>query len=233
MSVLGLLPPYTLEDVREAYRQKVMAAHPDRGGKAADFVRLSEAYDRALEFVTFRGDRRAWIGAQVECHLLQEEVAAEVRRLGGSVEVERIDWIRQSWGDDFVLLADRVRAVRVPGLADGDAFLALLARRRPPYLTGLDLSGGKVTDAGLRHLAGCELLRWLDVSGTGVTPAGLRAVLGGLPALRWLNVRGTRAGWWGRWLLRRSFPQVSVVATSGGAPGSGPPAAALFPLAGG
>jgi hypothetical protein len=233
MAVLGLLPPYTLEDVREAYRQKVLAAHPDRGGNAADFVRLSEAYDRALEYVTFRGDRRAWIAAQVEVHLLQEDVTAAVRRLGGRVEVERIDWIRRSWGDDFVLLADRLRSIRVPALADGDAFLAFLAGRRPPYLTGLGLAGGKVTDAGLRHLPGCELLRWLDVSGTQVTAAGLREVLGGLPSLRWLNVKDTAVGWWDRRRLRQAYAEVDVLSTSADAPDPDPLSPTLVPAPGG
>ncbi len=222
MAVLGLLPPYTAEDVREAYRTRVLAAHPDRGGNAADFVRLSEAYDRALEYVTFRGDRRAWIATQVECHLAQEETAAEVRRLGGEVELERVDWVKHSWGDGFALLAERLRCVRARGLADGDGLLAYLAGRRLPYLTGLDLAGSKVTDAGLRHLADNDVLQWLDLSTTQVSYAGLRGLLKGLPSLWWLNTKGSGVGWLRRRLLRRAYPQVRVVSEPPGAPGTTP-----------
>ena len=166
MAVLGLLPPYALEDVREAYRQRALTAHPDRGGNADEFNRLSEAYDRAIEYIKFHGDRRAWIAMRVECHLLQEEVAAEVGRRNGQIDVERMDWLKDSWGEGFELLGDQLRGVRVRGLADGDAFLQFLARRPLPFLIGLDLAASHVTDAGLSQLYGCSTLRWLDLSGT-------------------------------------------------------------------
>jgi hypothetical protein len=215
MAVLGLLPPYTLEDVKAAYRDKVLQAHPDRGGNPADFVRLQEAYERAVEYASFRGDRRAWIAHQVEIHLRQEEIAAEVGRLGGVVQREAIDWLKHSLGDGFPLLADRMRLIRVHGVAAGDAFLAYLAEkpRRAPYLTELDVSGCGITDAGLAKLAGYEVLRRLDVSATAVTARGLRALLRTLPLLEWLNVGRTSLGWWSRWRLRRAFHKVEVVTT--------------------
>src|SRR5262249_30504000 len=126
MAVLGLAPPYALEDVREAYRQRALTAHPDRGGNADEFNRLSEAYDRAIEYVKFHGDRRAWIAMRVECHLLQEEVTAEVQRRKGQIDVERMDWLKDSWGEGFELLGDQLRAIRVRGQADGDRFAEYL-----------------------------------------------------------------------------------------------------------
>jgi hypothetical protein len=218
MLVLGLLPPYTLEDVREAYRQKAFAAHPDRGGDAAEFNRLSEAYDRAIEYVTLQGDRRAWIAAQVECHLAQEEAAAEVRRRGGQVEYENMAWVKATWGEGFELLADRLRSIRARGLADGDAFLTFLSGRHLPYLSGLDLANSRVTDSGLRHLAGFSVLQWLDLSGTDVTLAGVREALGHVAALAYLNVKGTRIGWLGRRSLAKQFPRLRVVAAEPGGP---------------
>src|SRR5215475_3178229 len=80
MAVLGLLPPYELADVKAAYRDKVLVAHPDRGGDPADFLRLQQAYDQAVEYATFRRSRRAWMAAMVEPHLQQEQVIAEVLR---------------------------------------------------------------------------------------------------------------------------------------------------------
>jgi hypothetical protein len=212
MAVLGLLPPYELEDVKAAYRDKVLVAHPDRGGDTADFIRLQQAYDQAVEYATFRRSRRAWMAAQVEPHLLQEKLIAEVLRRGGRVEVERFDWMEKSWGDGFPVLAERLRHVYVRDMADGNSFLAFLADHRPPYLVGLDVAGSRVSGEGLRRLAGYQLLRWLDVSGTDVDGPALQSLLSCLPSLEWLNVRKTRLGWWGRWRLRRARPRLRVVA---------------------
>ena len=187
-------------------------AHPDRGGDPADFIHLKHAYDQAVEYATFRGNRRAWIAAQVEPHLQQEEVIAEVLRRGGRVEVERFAWMEKSWGDGFPLLAERLRHVYVRDMADGDRFLAFLADHRLPYLVGLDVAGSRVSGEGLRGLAGYELLRRLDVSGTDVDGPALQSLLNYLPSLEWLNVRNTRLGWWGRWQLRRARPGLRVVA---------------------
>jgi hypothetical protein len=212
MAVLGLLPPYAFEDVQEAYRQKVMAVHPDRGGDPVEFIKVSDAYDKAVEYVKSGGNRRVWIAAQVERHLLQEEVSEEVRRLGGKVEFESIDWVGQYWGEGFSDFAHRLRCIRVRGLTDGDKFLEFLSKRRPPYLIGLDIAESKLTDAGLAYLAGCEILHWLDLARTGVTYHGLRPVLDRLVHLQWINVRGTRLSWWGQWLLARKYRQVHFAA---------------------
>lgn len=212
MATLGLLPPYALEDVREAYRQRVLKAHPDRGGDAAEFVRLSEAYDKAVEYVTFRGDRRAWIATQVEHHLALEEVTAAVRERGGNVEVESMEWVKESWGEGFEVLASRLRCIRVRDQADGDAFLAYLKSKPLPYLAGLDLRSCVITDAGLESLAGREVLQWLDLAGTAVTHRGVNDLLSRLPSLAWLNVRGTDVGWLRRQMLQRSYPHVKLVA---------------------
>jgi len=209
MVVLGLLPPYELEDIKAAYRAKALVAHPDKGGDPADFMRLKDAYDQAVEYSKFHGSRRAWIAAQVEQYVRQEEVIAEVLRRGGRVEIERLDWIEKSWGEGFSHLADRLRHIYVRGMTDGDTFLEFLATQRPPYLVGLDVSGSRVSGPGLRRLADFEILRWLDVSGTNVDRATLQALLSNLPSLERLNVRKTRLGWLGRWKLRR--PQLRVV----------------------
>src|SRR5262249_8332230 len=160
----------TLEDVKSAYRDKVWHAHPDRGGATTDFLKIQEAYEQAVEYVAFCGDRRKWIAVQVECHLRQREAAAEVERLGGQVEFEEIDWLKRSVGD-FALLADRLRVIRLRNAAADDAFMTFLAEQPPrtPYLTELDLAGSRVTDKGLQALAGLGLLRRLDLSGTKVT----------------------------------------------------------------
>ena len=49
MMTLGLLPPYTREDIQAAYREKAKTTHPDHGGSVTDFEELHEAYERAQQ----------------------------------------------------------------------------------------------------------------------------------------------------------------------------------------
>lgn len=226
MATLGLLPPYSPEDVRMAYRTKALLAHPDRGGSATAFAALHDAYERAREYAEFYASRRRWLGVQVEHYLRQEEVVAEVRRLGGQVELETLDWIKRWIGEDFAAVTDRLRGVRLRGLADGDRALNYLAAHKPvlQYLLSLDLAGTRLSDEALLHLGGLEVLRRLDLAATPVSRRGLR-VLHGLPELEWLNLAGTSIGPWGRWRLRRSFPRLQVVSVRhpAGPPVSGGP----------
>src|SRR5262245_40026893 len=91
MVLLGLVPPYDVETVKQAYLQKARQAHPDRGGKPADFVRLQEAFERATHYAEFKASRLRWLGAQVERYAQQEVVIAQLHDLGAQVETERID----------------------------------------------------------------------------------------------------------------------------------------------
>jgi hypothetical protein len=211
MVTLGLLPPYTREDVQAAYHEKAKTAHPDRGGSASAFEELHEAYQRALEYLKFHLDRRQWLAAQVERYAAQEVVANEVRRLGGSVEIEQIDWIKRSFGD-FAIVTERLRGIRLRGQTEGDAFLKYLAEHAAglSYLLSIDVSGSQISDDGVLQLQALKTLRRLDVSGTPISDKAL-LVVGKLPTLEWLNLAGTRIGWWTRWRLRRSFPRLRVV----------------------
>jgi hypothetical protein len=202
MVTLGLLPPYTLSDVKSAFRVKALETHPDRGGAKADFMKIHEAYNQAMEYVQFTGDRRRWIADQVECHLRQQEVAAEVERLGGQTEFEEPDWMMPCVGD-FVVLADRLRVIKLQNTAADDAFLAFLAGQSPraPYLTDLNLAGASVTDKGLQELRGLRQLRRLDLSGTRVTSRRLQAAVRSLTSLEWVGVAGSGVGWLSRWRL--------------------------------
>jgi hypothetical protein len=187
MVTLGLLPPYTREDVQAAYREKAKTTHPDRGGSATDFENLHEAYERAQEYVRFHLNRRQWLAAQVERYAAQDMVVNEVRRLGGAIEVEQLDWMKRSFGD-FAVVTEMLRGIRLRGRADGDAFLKYLAE----------------------HAAALEYLLWLDLSGCQISDQG---VVEGVPNLEWLNLAGTSIGWWGRWRLRHSFPRLRVLTT--------------------
>lgn len=204
MSVLGLLPPYELADIKAAYHSKALVAHPDRGGDPADFMRLKDAYDHAVDYFNYNGSRREWIAGQVEQYLRQEEVIAEVLRRGGRVEIERLDWIENSWGEGLSHLAERLRHIYVRNMRDGDNFLEFLSVQRPSYLVGIDVSGSRISGDGLSSLVDFETLRWLDVSDTDVDRQSVETLLSRLESLEWLNVRKTQLGLLGRWQLRRA-----------------------------
>ena len=212
MTILGLLPPYELDDVKAAYHDKARTMHPDHGGNANDFIHLKEAYEHAIEYVTFHGSRRTWIAAHVETYLRQEEIIAEVLRRGGRVEIERLAWMQKSLGDGFPLLADRLRHIYARDLADGDSFLTFLTDHRPSYLVGLDLAGSRVSSEGLCQLAQFELINWLNLSGTDVDYPCLRSLISALPSLEWINVNQTSIGWLHRQQLKHSHPQLRVLA---------------------
>jgi Leucine Rich repeat len=210
---LGLLPPYTADDVRMAYRERAKLAHPDHGGTVAQFKELQEAYDRALEYTKFHSGRREWLAGQVDRYIDQQAAIAAVRQVGGSVEIEHIDWLRRSIGDDFATLTDRLRGIRARNLTEGDQFIHRLIKHRPAleFLLRLDLAGSRVSDAGLKSLQGLPLLEQLDLSGSQITGRGVSRALGELPNLRWLNIAGMSINWWQRWRLRRSRPNVKIV----------------------
>lgn len=214
MVLLGLLPPYTADDVHKAYKAKALRAHPDRGGSKEDFVKLQEAYEQAQEYVRFGEGRRQWLANQVEPYLRQQEIVQEVESRGGTVQVEKVEWMQRSFGD-FATLTERLRAIILRDSADGDEFLKFLGSHAQHlrFLSRLDLRGSGITDTGLiqlRHLRG---LHRLNLSRTKVSVRGL-SVIRALPDLEWLNVAETGIGWFGRWRLGRIHPQVEVVANS-------------------
>ncbi len=215
MVFLGLLPPYSLDDVHKAYKVRAQAAHPDRGGSTADFLKVQETYEQAQEYVKFQDGRRNWLAAQVEPYLHQQEIVAEIERRGGKVEIESLDWMERSFGD-FAVLADRLRQITLRDNPDGDGFLKYLADSSKDlrYLNDLDVAGSSVTDAGLRSLAEVRGLERVNLSSTQVTAAGIQE-LANLPQIEWINVWGTSLGWWARWQFSRSFPDIELVAQAG------------------
>jgi hypothetical protein len=170
LMILGLRPPLTLEDVKQAYMAKAMKAHPDRGGDPQEFIRLQKAFDDATEFVKFKASKLEWLASKIDAYAQQQEVATETIERGGSIEMEETDWLRRSFGEDFGHVADKLVAVRLPGGRADDIFAILLGFRADSLkdLAVLDLSGGTITDEGLLQLKELKNLRHLDLRGTRV-----------------------------------------------------------------
>jgi hypothetical protein len=169
--VLGLAPPVTLEDVKQAYLVRAREAHPDRGGSQEEFVRVQQAFEDATEFVKFKASKLEWLASKIDAYSQQQEVVSETIERGGSVEMEETDWLRKSFGDDFGHVADKLVAVRLPDPKADDVFCILLGFRADSLkdLATLDVAGGTLTDEGLLQLKGLKNLRHLDLRATPIS----------------------------------------------------------------
>ena len=177
LEILGLRPPLTLEDVKQSYLAKAVAAHPDRGGDPAAFVRLQKAFEEANDYVKFKASKLEWLASKIEAYAQQQEVATETIERGGEIEMEETDWLRKSFGEDFGHVADKLVAVRLRKPAADDVFAILLGFRAESLkdLAVLDLAGGSIGDEGLLQLKELKNLRHLDLRGTQVGRLGAEA----------------------------------------------------------
>jgi len=167
---LGLLPPVTLEDVKQAYMARAMRMHPDRGGDPQAFIALQKAYEEANEYVKFKAGKLEWLASKIDAYAQQQEVVTETIDRGGEVEMQETDWLTKSFGDDFGHVADKLIRVTLRGPAADDLFAILLGFRAASLkdLAVLDLAGGSLTDEGLVQLKGLANLQRLDLRGTQV-----------------------------------------------------------------
>ena len=177
VALLGLRPPLSLEDVRQAYHAKAMAMHPDRGGDPVAFVRLKAAFEEATDYVKFKASKLEWLAAKIDAYAEQQDVATAAIERGGEIEMEETDWLRKSFGEDFGHVADKLVTLRLHGPGADDTFAILVGFRADSLkdLHTLDLAGGSITDEGLLQLKGLQGLRHLDLRGTRVGKLGAEA----------------------------------------------------------
>ena len=209
LAKLGLAPPYSIEDVKQAFRAKVKTAHPDVGGSAAEFSRIQEAYEQSLEYVRFRANRMTWLSSHVEQYAVQQEFIAEIERQGGAAEVESVDWLKKSFGADFAQLVSRVVGLRLSNQQFGDDTIAHLLSERQMFdnLHWLDLSHSRTTDRGAALLVSFRRLRRLDLRGTTVCHPSAE-LIGLLPHLTWIGLPEGTVGPLGRLALRWRRPDL-------------------------
>jgi hypothetical protein len=209
LAKLGLVPPYSVEDVKEAYRAKVKTAHPDVGGTAAQFSEIQEAYERALEYVRFRASRMTWLSSHVEQYAAQQALVSEIEQQGGAVEVEQVDWLKKSFGADFAQLVSRIVGLRLSGDQFSDESIAHLLSERQMFvnLHWLDLSESKITDRGAALLVTFNRLRRLDLRGTAVGRQ-VGELIGLLPHLKWVGLPRGVVGPLGRIIYRWRRPEL-------------------------
>jgi hypothetical protein len=197
-ATLGLLPPYTMDDVKRAYRDKVKDAHPDRGGDRATFERIQKAFEEAGEYLKFRQDRRLWIAARMDEYVGIANLIDRLEKLGAEVDSTMLDWVRQSFGD-FADLTVSITAVRLRDSQNAAALVETMVDDLPslPGLKRLSLAGCQVDNLLALELRVFKSLADLDLSRTQITDRALK-VIEFLPDLVSLNIEGTGIGWWAR-----------------------------------
>lgn len=198
MVILGLMPPYSADDVKHAYLAKVKQLHPDHEGKRADFDKLQEAYEQAQLYVIFRGDRRGWIARRVEEYLAVEEVIKKLTDLGADVETRAVQWLEKSFGD-FAELTESVIGVRLAGADNADEVLRYMVGQHDHLLElrRLELPSSNISDGSVLQLSVFRRLAHLDLSNTAVTWKGLE-LIHWLPELESVNLDATQIKWWTR-----------------------------------
>jgi hypothetical protein len=204
-ATLGLLPPYTVDDVKRAYLDKIKDAHPDRGGDRAEFDRIQHAYEQANEYLRFRADRRQWIAARMEEYLAVESLTSRLRALGAEVDTLMLEWVRRSFGD-FADLTESIIAVRMVNAANVGELVDAMIREQAvlPALKRLELPGCVVNDHLAMQLRVFKRLEHLDLSHTAITEKAL-AVVDFLPELVSMTIDGTNVGWWSRRRMERTL----------------------------
>ena len=190
---LGLALPVTPDDVKQAFRGKAMAAHPDHGGDAQQFMQVQEAFDEAIEFAERNGRRLPWIGVQMPIYVAQRDIVTKVEAWGGQSKIVSLDWLDKTLGQDFAAVADRLVEIDLSNCPIGDEQLREITEQLEdlPFLECLRLAGTQVTDAGVAAISRAGNLRRLDLRETKVTNGRLRQ-LSKLPRME--KVEGRR-GW--------------------------------------
>jgi hypothetical protein len=196
MIALGLAPPYAIEDVKQAYRNKVKDAHPDHGGSIEAFKAVQEAFERAQAYLEFRADRRGWIAAKMGHYAALQQAIERLERLGAEVTTHSPRWLEQSYGD-FAQLTETVTSIRRVGPADGDAIIRTMLANHAVLreLEMLELPKCQLTDDAVLSLAAFQQLKQLDLSHTAITTRALD-VIDAIESLRAINREGTTLGWW-------------------------------------
>jgi hypothetical protein len=195
---LGLLPPYTMDDVKRAYREKVKDAHPDRGGDRADFDRIQNAYEEAGAYLKFRSDRRLWIAARMDEYLGVVSLIERVTALGAKVDSSSLDWVQRSFGD-FADLTESITGIQLHDSKNAAELVDVLISEQAslPGMKRLSLAGSQVDNLLALELRVFKSLSELDLSRTPITDRAL-TVVEFLPELVMLNIEGTQIGWWAR-----------------------------------
>ena len=205
MATLGLLPPYTLEDVRQAYKKKAQSCHPDFGGSTSQFLKVRKAYDAAQDYLSHRKNRQGWIASQMAKYLAQEELEDQLVELGAIVKSSHTDWLEKSLGD-FAELTTSIEEIELPPGKDGAAVIDLMIREKASLES---LRRVVLVDCGLTidralQLSNFKQLQQVDLSGNRLG-GRIRELVDSLSLLKELNIERASVSWWTRRQIRQQL----------------------------
>ncbi len=213
--VLGLLPPYSVTDVKKAFHAKAARLHPDAGGDPAEFKALHFAYERALDHARFQDSRREWLGSRIERYAAREFVINQIRNIGGTCRIGALDDYLDEFGSDFAEVVRELIAVEISGPNITDDTLSWIdsVSQVGPEVRTLAVRNANISSKGLMRLAAFDSIRALDLRGTAISEDGLE-VLSRFGRLEWLHLGKTGVGYFTRRRLKRDFPRINLVTRS-------------------
>ena len=112
-ATLGLMPPCTVEDVKQAYLAKATKAHPDTGGDVESFKQLQEAYKQGTEYARSHSILTSWFKSSIKRYVHREHLVDELRRLGGRVDIKKSECSRQEVVEDFAQIFDKLVGIHL------------------------------------------------------------------------------------------------------------------------
>ena len=95
LQTLGLMLPVSVEDVKQAYRDKVKTSHPDVGGSVEHFNQIQLAFERRWN--TPNSGPGGWPGWRPRRAIRsQQALIADLTSQGGIIDIEQLDWLTKS-----------------------------------------------------------------------------------------------------------------------------------------
>ena len=210
MAILGLLPPYSLDDVKRAYLVKVRSAHPDHGGEITAFRRIQEAYEAAQQHVQFNSDKRSWIAAQVDRYVALSELEEKLRGHGAEVEYQQTDWLQKSYGD-FAEMTAKVQAISLKDSPAGNEVAQLLVTHHVLVgsLKRLKFLRCELSDDAALSFRCFQLLDYLDLGGNKLSRR-VSVLAESIPTLKEFHLEDTAVGMWEKMKLSRVLRKRAV-----------------------
>src|SRR5688572_19861985 len=101
MELLHLLPPYTVQDVVQSYKERTQQIGAEDESDPQAVQKLQSAYERALDHARFQESRRQWLGGRIEVFQERQRLVAEIEAAGGTVALQSPDSYLYEYGSDF------------------------------------------------------------------------------------------------------------------------------------
>ncbi len=168
IDTLGLTLPVTEDDVKQAFRRRAQKAHPDHGGSAAEFMEIQTAFEQAIGFAKQSGKRLPWIGSQLPIYIAQETTLELLSSWGGRYVIHELEWLENTFGEDFSVMGNRLVEIDLSGLSLGDDEMVHWGNEVEtlPFVEKLNLAATRVTSKGLMNMPKMISLQHLDLNGT-------------------------------------------------------------------